>query len=58
MTTKEITLHEYVKAEHERLDAFSDMWRRGMKCNGNNYPARMAPGEWDEQLVLFHYLIK
>ena len=50
---KEITLLQYIKAEHERLDAFRDMWAR--MADNDDYPDKMQPGDWEEQLIAFHY---
>ena len=53
MKGKEITLLQYIKAEHERLDAFRDMWVR--MADNDDYPDKMQPGDWEEQLIAFHY---
>ena len=55
MAKKEITLRQYVKAEHERLDAFRSMWERMSDCNNDEYPSSLEPGEWVESFIAFHH---
>jgi len=51
----EITLDEFLEQERARLDLFRKMWLKGMMKEPENYPAKMEPGDWDEQLLAFSY---
>lgn len=51
----EISLTVWLKGERERIEAFASLWRRMSDVDPDNYPPRMPAGDWDEQLVIFHY---
>jgi len=51
----EISLTTWLKAERERLENFAAMWRRMSDSDHDKYPPRMSAGDWDEQLISFHY---
>ena len=49
-----MTLPEFVAEQRHRLDEFFEMWFANMEDNPADYPGEMSPGEWDEQLEVFH----
>ena len=55
MSSMELSLTEWLKAERDRLEEFASMWRRMSDSDPDKYPPRMQAGEWDEQFVIFHY---
>lgn len=51
---KDITLAKYVRQEKSRVDRFSLWWRqKRAEDSPVNWPLRLSPGDWDEQLQMF-----
>ena len=53
MSSMEMSLTEWLKAERDRLEEFTSMWRRMSDSDPDKYPPRMQAGEWDEQFIAF-----
>jgi hypothetical protein len=48
--SEEIDVDAYVADEKARLDRFARGWKENMKASPKQFPAKMPPGEWDEQM--------
>lgn len=48
-----MTLEEFIKELHARVDAFAADFRKNQKENPDYYPENMEPGQWDEQFQIF-----
>lgn len=53
MTTKDITLDQFIEEEKERLEHFRKFWLKNQASASSEdkgmWPDSMPPGEWDEQ---------
>lgn len=49
MPDEEETLDEFINAEYERIERFRKFWTESMKTDPELFPAKLPPGEWDEQ---------
>lgn len=49
MPDDEETLDEFLAAERERIERFRKFWTEGMEKEPEMFPAKLPPGEWDEQ---------
>ena len=48
-----ITLTRFVHEMHEHMKRFEEHYRKQHEKNPEHWPLVMAPGDWDEQLMLF-----
>ena len=48
----EITLDAWAKKEAERLAKFVAEWKENAKTEPKRYPAKLLPGDWDEQFAI------
>jgi len=48
-----MTLDEFMAEEHDRLDAFEQFWRDGMRDDPDAFPNDLGAGDWDEALMIF-----
>lgn len=51
-----MTLEEYLKIAHTKLDNFAKAWIEDAKRCPANYPMEMDLGEWEEQEASFRDL--
>ena len=50
MSNNKVTLDDWLKEEHQRIENFAAMWKLENTSNPENWPNELEPGEWDEQL--------
>ncbi len=50
MSTRKINLEQFVEREIAALNRFKQEWIQDNKIDPKNFPMKLTPGEWDEQL--------
>ena len=48
-----ISLENFIEQEYKRLREFVQYWQTHQRELPDNYPNKLSPGEWDEQLRAF-----
>jgi len=47
-----MTINDYIKQEHDRLDKLARYWKEQHKLQPDLYPLEMQEGDWDEQFIV------
>lgn len=50
MSVKDISLDDWVEAKLKKLEGFKRWWNAKNKDYPTQFPEKMWPGEWDEQI--------
>lgn len=49
-------LKEFIESELKLIDHFQRYWKERHEHDPKNFPLDLKPGDWDEQLIIFHDL--